>query len=301
MKLSVFMSALMPTFTKDSLDTEIEELQKNVNQLNIPYLEKAVKQVGRYEFQSTFAESLEEALTERVKVKKHVNFLGLFLEICKVMRDQLPVLERLVDDYFENDISVHNMNLQRVNLLQYIPTMNFICTYMRYFSSYAIGLEINHTSQSSAAVFDLKPADRDWLARHRQSFLDSVQVVYHRGRNLEKVFESIPDVSIDPSNAQLVETNLAAKGDPLGLNVIPLCVNPIFFIRKVVANYQITRYNAAKEEVAMLERKIYNLRMINEGRNDAKMQAQIAYDEDVRLTPLKQQIQEWEDKYVNYA
>ena len=62
MKLTPFIASLMPTFTKDTLEVEFEELQKLINNINIPFLEGGVKNLGKYDFGTTFAEKMEEVL-----------------------------------------------------------------------------------------------------------------------------------------------------------------------------------------------------------------------------------------------
>lgn len=301
MKITQFMATLAPSFTKDTLLEEYEDVQKQLNQINLPLLEGAMKNLSRFHFKSSLAEKMEESLFDGIKVKRYPNFIGGFTEVCKRMRDQMPVIERLIDEHFELDISSHAMTIQRINILQYVPVMSFTLRYMRAFMNYAVSLEVNASSDSPEPVFDLIPADRDWLARHREAFIDSVSVVYKRGANLEKVFEAMPDINIDPSNAKIVEQTQGGVADPLGMGFIPLIINPIFHFRKMVMNYQVERYHLAKAEHDMLQRKLHNLRMISEGRNDAKTQRDIRYTEEQRVRPLAQKIQKWEAEYVHSA
>ena len=301
MKLTQFMATIMPSFTKDTLVEEFEDVQKQLNTINIPLFEGAMKNLSKYHFKSSFAEKMEDSLFENVKIKRYPNFIGGFLEVCKRMRDQLPIIEKLIDEHFELDISSHAMTLQRINVLQYIPVMNFILRYQRAFMNYGVSLEVNAESDSSTPVFDLIPADRDWLERHREAFVESLGVVYNRGANLEKVFENMPDMNVDPSNVKVVEQTQGSKADPLGMGFIPLIINPIFHFRKMVMNYQVERYHLARAEHDMLQRKLYNLRLISEGRNDAKMQKEIRYTEEQRVRPLAQKLQKWEKDYVHSA
>lgn len=295
------MATIMPSFTKDTLVEEFEDVQKQLNTINIPLFEGAMKNLSKYHFKSSFAEKMEDSLFENVKIKRYPNFIGGFLEVCKRMRDQLPIIEKLIDEHFELDISSHAMTLQRINVLQYIPVMNFILRYQRAFMNYGVSLEVNAESDSSTPVFDLIPADRDWLERHREAFVESLGVVYNRGANLEKVFENMPDMNVDPSNVKVVEQTQGSKADPLGMGFIPLIINPIFHFRKMVMNYQVERYHLARAEHDMLQRKLYNLRLISEGRNDAKMQKEIRYTEEQRVRPLAQKLQKWEKDYVHSA
>ena len=299
MKLTQFMATLMPSFTKDTILEEFEDVQKQINQIDIPLFEKAMKGLSRHRFASEFAEGMGDSLFDGLKVKRYPNFIGGFLDITKGRQEQLSVIERLIEQHFELDVSTHAMNLHRINILQYVPVMNFVCRYMRAFTNYAISLEINHLSDSPEPVFDLIPADRDWLSRHRNTFLESVRVVKRRGDNLEKVFADLPDMAIDPQNAKIVEQTQGGAADPMGLGFIPLSINPIFHIRKMVMNIQVERYHLAKAEYDVLQRKVYNLKLINDGRNDAKLQREIRYTEEQRLRPLNHKIQKWEQDYIH--
>lgn len=295
------MATLMPSFTKDTILEEFEDVQKQINQINLPLFEKAMKELSRHQFRSQFADDMAVSLFEGVKVKRYPNFLGGFLEVTKRMQNQLPVLERLIDEHFELDVSAHAMNLHRINILQYIPVMSFVCRYMRAFTNYAISLEINHLSDSPEPVFDLIPADRDWLGRNRATFVDSVAVVQRHGTDIQSVFDNLPEMAIDPSNAKVVEQTQGGKADPMGLGFIPLTINPIFHVRKMIMNIQVERYHLAKAEYDMLQRKVYNLKQINDGRNDAKLQKDIRYTEEQRIRPLSQKIQKWEQEYIHDA
>lgn len=301
MKLTQFMATLMPSFTKDTILEEFEDVQKQINQINIPLFEKAMKELSRHKFASELADNMGVSLFDNLKIKRYPNFLGGFLDVTKTMQEQLPVLERLIEDHFELDVSAHAMNLHRINILQYVPVMNFVCRYMRAFTNYAISLEINHLADSPEPVFDLIPADRDWLSRHRATFLDSLAIVKRRGENLEKVFNDLPDMAIDPQNAKIVEQTQGGRADPMGLGFIPLAINPIFHVRKMIMNIQVERYHLAKAEYDVLQRKVYNLKLINDGRNDAKLQKEIRYTEEQRLRPLNQKIQKWEQDYIHGA
>lgn len=301
MQLSKFIEMLAPTFTRDDLETEFEELSKVINNINYPFLNGVIKELGKYDFSTTFTENLEDSFQNDLKMKRSFNFLGYFLEITKEQRDQLPMIQKLMDEHFEDvDFSSHNLTLQKVNTLQYIPIMMFVSRFIRTFSNYALGLEINAKSEGEP-VYELIPAERDWLDSNRTAFLDSVRVIMRRSTNIEKTFEGLPDLAVSPSNAKVIEHTQAGKADPLALGIIPLAINPFFWIGKKVVDYQTTRYHLAVDEYKMLERKAYNLKLIARDRNDAGLQKQIKYLEENRINPLKQKIAQWEEEYVNNA
>lgn len=297
MNLTPFLASLMPTFTKDTLESEFSELQKLITTVNLPVLENAVKHLGKMEFQSKLVDNMEFALVNDAKMKKEKNFLHMFLTITKAQNAQLPILDKMVDGYFDEDITHYNLTLQRVNVLRYIPVMMFVATYIRTFVNYAISLEVNEQHSDGEETFVLIPHERDWLSKHKQTFISAVYAITKPGSRLEKLINDLPDVAIDPNTVKIVEQAQGQKADPLQLNLIPTIINPFFWVGKAIVNYQVSRYHGAKEELRVLEMKVYNLKQINEGRNDAKLQKEIKYTEEKRVIPLKRKIMEMEENY----
>lgn len=297
MKITDFMATIMPSFSREHVEDEVESLKQEVNDINIPIFEGGFKLLGKDKMTSDVANDMGETLYKGIGLKNYPNFIGGFLEINKKIRDQLPVVERWVRDKFGEDISKHAMDPLKYNVLQLIPVMGFVARYCRMFYNVAISIECNIKSDSPEPVFDIIPYQRDWLAKHLTSFIDSVRLIMKRAGDLDKIFENLPDIVIDPRNAGVVQQTQGNLTDPLNFGIIPLSINPIFLIRKIHMNYQADRYHLAKEELRMLERKVYNLKQMNEGRNDAKLQREIRYTEEKRIIPLAKKIADWEEEY----
>lgn len=297
MNITTFMATLLPQFSKSTLVEELDNVSNEVNRINMPILEAANKEFGKEKFQTDIAKDMEEAL-RGIGLTRQPNFIGYFLDITKHMRDILPKIETWIEKEFDHDISSNAITPVKYNLLQYVPMLTFICRYVRMFYNMAITIEINTRSDSEFPVFDILGYHRDWLARNADAFINSVKILMKRSGNLDKVFESLPDMNIDTHNAKLIETTQGKNVDPLEFGLIPLSINPIFHFRKIIVAYQASRYHSAKEEKRMLEQKTYNLKLILDGRNDPRLQKRIIYDEN-RVRELQQQIDKWEKEYLN--
>ena len=287
-KISEFLKFLQPTNNRDVLETEYSDLQKEITRFNIPTFELAIKSLGRHTFTNDLAANMLVLLEQvsGIKGKAHQNFLHVFLDLSNKINSQLPFIESLIERHFEEDLSIHSLDLARINILRYLPIM----------TSYALALEVNLKSEDES--LELIPADRDWLANNRRAFLDSCKIIHKHSGNIEKIFDNLPEVNIDPTNIKTVESTLPPQQtDPLGMGFVPLCVNPFYMVRKIISNYQVERYHLAEEEVASLKLKVYNLKILNEGRNDPKTQHQINYIEEQRIRPLNEKIQKWEKEY----
>lgn len=300
MELQRFMATLMPTFTRNDVLDELKAVEESIDNF-LPILKSAQRKLSRYVFDHQFIERLEERLISEVKLKRQPNFMMMFLELTEKMKSQIPVIEDLVMEKFESDVTVHAMNLHRINVLQYIPIMLFTIQYMRSFTNIALSIDINHKSDAETAVYEIIEADTTWLSTNRSTFIDAARVVNRRSDDLEKVFADLPEMDVDPHNVKVVEATKHVATDPMAMGIIPISINPFFHFQKIIVEFQVQRYHSMQEECKMLERKVYNLQLINDGKNDPKLQKEIKYIEENRLRPLKQKLQDMERKYVSNA
>lgn len=107
MKITDFMATIMPSFSREHVEDEVESLKQEVNDINIPIFEGGFKLLGKDKMTSDVANDMGETLYKGIGLKNYPNFIGGFLEINKKIRDQLPVVERWVRDKFGEDISKH--------------------------------------------------------------------------------------------------------------------------------------------------------------------------------------------------
>lgn len=298
MELQRFMATLMPTFTKNDILDELKATEESINSF-LPILQQAQRRLNRFTFKHEFVERLEERLIREAKLKRQPNFMMMFLELVEKMEKQIPVIEKLVHDKFESDVTVHAMNLHRINVLQYIPIMLFTIQYMRSFTNIALSLEINTASDSETAVYEIIEADTSWLSANRSTFVDACRIMNRKSDDLEKVFEDLPEMDVDPHNVKVVEATKHVAIDPMAMGLIPITINPFFHFQRIIVEWQVQRYHSMKTECELLERKVHNLNLINDGKNDPKLQQQAKYIEEERLRPLKQEIAKMEQKYVH--
>lgn len=304
MNLSPFIASLMPSMSKATIEDEFDALRE-IHAKTSTFMERAYNNIGKHNFKSSPANRMLESLDNRRLGKqksfsgftKNLNFIGYFNNLMAAIGKQLPIIESMVDKYFEEDNSVHALNLQRINFLQYVPILTFIVSYARSYTNYAISIELNILSNNE--VFEIYPAESNWINKNFSVFIEAVEACIRRSGDIEKIFEELPDLLVSKDNAKTVSSTIGSKGDPMGLGFIPVPINPFYYAGQFLSNYQAERYHLANEELKMLERKVHNLKIINEGRNDAKIQKEIAYTEDTRIRPLREKVAKMEEEYVN--
>lgn len=299
MKLNSFITTLLPSFTKEMLREDLECLRKEFRESTLPPYELAQKEFGKYKFKAKWVENFQAELKRDVSHISFNNFINPVLAALKLIEDRLPMLERMVDKYYEEDIVKDAMNLKRFNTLHYLEAVSYFLRYSRRLLNMAFALEINTLSEDiSDTMENITPFDLQWLNKGRSSYFQILQIILDKKVDFEKAVDALPDINVNVNNAKVVETTKGRDADPLGLGLIPLVLNPIYHIGMAVAEWQVSRLRAAQEEQEILKVRVYNLKLLQQGKNDAKLQNEIRYIEEKRLAPLQKKIAQMEKDYA---
>ncbi|MOA51277.1 hypothetical protein D3C78_1744100 [compost metagenome] len=99
---------------------------------------------------------------------------------------------------------------------------------------------------------------------------------------------------VAPDDVSTVEATVGAtKTDPFHFGIIPVRLNPIYYVRMAIAEWQVNRYKAAVEEKRALE---YRLLVLKDGSKDAKIEQEIVYTEG-RLQKLNKKLNDMEEGF----
>ena len=299
MKLNSFITTLLPSFSKEMLREDLECLRKELKESTMPPYELSKKEFGKRKFKATWVENFHSQMKSDVQRISFVNFIAPVHQCLLNIDERLPMLERMVDKYYEEDIVKDAMNLKRFNTLHYMEAVSFFLRYSRRLLNMAFALEINACSEDvSDEMEDILPFDLQWLNRGRSSYFQVMQILLDKKLDFEAAVNDLPDINVNMNNAKVVESTKGRDADPANLGLIPLVLNPIYHIGMAVAEWQVSRLRAAQDEEEILKVRVYNLKLIDQGRNDAKLQRQVNYIETKRLRPLQKKIAEMEKDYA---
>jgi hypothetical protein len=105
------------------------------------------------------------------------------------------------------------------------------------------------------------------------------------------VFEGIPDITVEVDNIDNVASATGLKNlDPLKIGAYGLVLNPIYHLRMVYAEWQVARFDAAKEERKLLDYQILDMKNALEGKSDPKLERALEYSQD-RMSKLNYKIE----------
>lgn len=285
-------------FPKNQIVDDLNVLRQDISAHTLPMFQTAEKDFATRVFKSKWSESFHKNFKNEVRKVNSKNFIAPTVTVLEKIVERIDLLEKLAEEHFNDDISIHAMSIKRLNILSYIEACTFFCTYARRLLTTTFAIEINTASDDvTSELEDILPVNLEWLQRRRDSFFLVFDILLNSKGDLAKVMDDLPEINVNPTNIKAVEA-VNKNLDPFGFGFIPVVLNPAYHIGVFVAEWQVERLNTARAEKDVLEVQCLNLKMLDENKNDAKLQKSIKYIEDNRLKPLYKKIAKMEEKYA---
>lgn len=297
MSLMNVLKGMKEGFPKNQVIEDLNILRQDLTTYTIPMYQQAEKDFGTRTFKSKYAENFQKHLKNDVRKINSKNFIVPVNKALANVMERLDVLEKLAEEHFNDDISIHAMSIKRINILSYIQACTFFSIYARRLISTVFAIEINTGAEDiTSELEDILPINLDWLAQRRSSWFTTLDIFLNGKGDITKVVEELPEINVNATNIRAVEA-VNRDLDPYGFGFIPVVLNPAYHIGVFVAEWQNDRLNTARAEKDVLEVRLMNLKLLDEKKNDAKLQASIHYIEEKRLKPLYKKVTKMEEKY----
>ena len=299
MKLTQYITSLLPGFERSELLSDVRLLSKELVEITIPPFEAAAPIYSKWKFQSKAIQDFAKEFDHTVKSDFKGNYVEVLNEVLKRSQENLGVIERMIEKNFAQDIMRDGMTYMKANILQYLEAITFLSKYSRKVLLWTHAAETNVIEKRNDRIGkEMTPAERDWLHVNRASFFAVVNIVAGKPKDVEATLSAVPDIVINPDNAQNVLATVGARRlDPFHFGLIPIALNPIYHIRMAIAEWQVARYNAAIEEKRGLEYRLLALKGAQDGKKDAKLEEAIEYNEE-RLSKLNYKLARMEQDYA---
>lgn len=295
MKISNYVQRLLPKFGRDTIEGSIRDIRKELTEHTLPPYESALPLLKDWTFKDKQFIEMERLFKREVQSKFHGNFIEVTFEILKRTNDNLNVLEKLVEKEFARDVVRSSMTYSKAQILRLVEAVDFVITYSRKNLIFVLGRETNLYRQNGMVGKEMRPSEIEWLQANRTTFIALLKTLDRPTRELEKIIDGIPDIEVDPSNEDMVAATSGRKSiDPMSLGFYSNFKNPIFYIGMRYAEWQVSRYDRAREERTMLEYQILELENSMDGKEDPKIQRAMEYTQD-RLDKLNRKISKFEE------
>ncbi len=291
MFLDKFISALLPSFEKDRLISDIRITRGEFQELQGAY-EEAAKLLKGWKFKD---EDVNRKLSEFKRISGDHDFPIVTIQKgFATMVQNLQIAEDQAAIIFGSVVAGKGMTFKQATIVQYCDAFFLVAKYARKFLNYIYVAETLPFRDEVTAADQLPKAERDWLDKHFVDFCNAFKAATNEPKKTLAAIEGIPEIEVASSNLASLEATVGKNQlDPLKLGFIASKANPIYFVRMVVAEYQVRRYKEMKEELSLLQLRRMNLEKLKAGKNDANLEKQIQYVES-RVQKLSYEIAEME-------
>jgi len=298
MKIQKFLSLMLPTFERSRLTEELSVLRAEVDEITLPPYLSVKEHYGRSKLHAKQCQNYDREFAKKISPKlANANYLYAVSTVLEGLGERLDTIEKMVNKAFAQDVGSSAISFTRANLIQYLEVASFASRYARRLLLWTLSEEQAEGKTGFTLPKAMSKAEERWVWDNRDNFAQACRILYIPSRQLESSFAAIPDMTVTADEVPMVEQTLGAtKTDPLGFGLIPVRLNPIYYVRMAVAEWQVNRYKAALEEKRALE---YRLLALKEEREpDARLQQEIAYTEG-RLQKLNKKVMDMESDYYD--
>lgn len=295
MNVFQFVRSMLPSFKRNDVSERIRLIRGDLVNETIPPYETTVADYKSINFTAPPVVAFEKEFSKYVSTEYRGKWFEVVLQVLKNLQNNFDFIESLVQDNYANDIVVEGLTYKRAQILQYIALAGFVSDYSRQVLLYLLVCEANLKARALPDGKERPLPEIKWLLENRTAYFRALNAMSLREKELAAVLDDIPDIVVTEDSAELVaETVGRHKVDPMNFNIIPIGKNPFHFIGIRWANWQVAKYQRAKEEKRALEFRLEQLRCQRNGTEDPRLEKSIAYYEEevnrlaVRLAKMEE-------------
>jgi hypothetical protein len=291
MFLSKFIKLLIPTFEKDRLISDLRVTHGEITELQAAY-STAAKLLKNWKFQNDF---VSDRMSDFKRVMSTSENPIVYISDClgDILKN-VQQLEDLAASTLGNNVSGSGLTYKQATIVKYCDAMFLVSKYSRKFLNWVYVMETSSFATDEKITDSISKYELEWLETTFVDFCNALKSTSSDSGKVASSFDSIPEIQVSASDPEsLKETIGESKLDPLRLGFIASKANPIYYVRMLVAEYQVRRYKEMKEELSLIQLRRMNLEKLKAGKSDANLEKQIEYVEG-RVQDLSFQIAEME-------
>lgn len=287
-----YIKSLAPIYERRDLLAALNQIQEEHSATVTPITEDVRELLGSRQLRSPMANQYAKLLSRQVNFGNK-NPITLIVESLDQLQKNYPFLEKEVRRLFSIQFTTTAVTYERVNILRYIESIAFYLRYSRKFLLIVLAEEVQTNGGTPA---NWSKASRQWLADNLDAYVGLFNAINRTDSQLKQAFSTISSAEVEEETLDLATKNLGLKGtDPLRLGLFSPQRNIFFAMGKYIAEMQVKRYKAAKDELYALQQRMQELREIEKsGQVKPNLQKFIQVTEE-RIEKLDFQINSFEE------
>jgi hypothetical protein len=277
MFLDKFIGALLPSFEKDRLINDIRITRGELDALKDAYSE-AAKLLKSWKFQNS--EVIDKVTAFKRIVGTSDNPIVFIDDHLKTVLENLEVAETQAAAILGAVVAGKGLTFKQGTIVQYCDALFLVTKYARKFLNYVYVMESLSFKEGAVATESIPKHELGWIDEKFLDFCNALKSTTDDPKKVLAGIEGIPEIEVASANLASLKSTVGDQTlDPLKLGFIASKYNPIYFVRMVVAEYQVRRYKEMKEEISLLSLRRMRLEKLKGGKDDANLEKQIEYVE----------------------
>jgi hypothetical protein len=281
-KLINFIKSLLPRIGKDQILEDLRITATELDQIVIPSYEQAAEFFKVNKPKSEMAKSLSEDFYrkfEKGAMAKQASIIGEVAARLSFIKQNLAYVQAQIEIVLERDILNEGLTAKKAILVRAANQISFISRFSSDVLNYVYVAEAIAVNVDVQESMSLSPAAYKHVQNNIKVFATLLSDYGIPTREFEKIYTAVPDIVVSSRNeSSIVGLFKEQDIDPFTSPYVQgFTGNPIYHVRLVFAEWQASRYKANKEKKRMLELRLLHLKLINEKKNDPKIEAEINY------------------------
>ena len=299
MKLLAYVKELLPRLSKNQIQEDLRITIAEVDQVVLPSYHQAAEFFRSNRFSSDENKDLSDDFyreLEKAGIAKQATFIGEVAIRLPYVRDNATYIQGLIESILERDVINEGLTVKKAILIRAAEHVSFVSRFsVDLLNLVYVNESIKHNTDVQETL-RLSQGEINRVVKNIKQFSALISTYGVPNKDFVKILDDIPDVVISRRTEHSI-VNLYKESDldpiPSGL-IKGFTGSPIYHVRLIIANWQANRYKANKEKKKVLELRALHLRLLNEKKNDPKIEQEIQYVQG-RIDRLEQNLREDEE------
>lgn len=279
-----YLKSFTPTLKRSDVLEDVRLTLKELDETVIPNYNNAVDFFKSSRLSSATNRELGEMFYAEFKVKgpKRSTFIGDISDAIVNLRKNVDYIYKDFDKLLEADVIAQGLNMRSAFAVRFADYASFMTNYAIDLLSYVYFFEVQQKVGVNDSIdIEINPVTIKKVNDNMFNFSKLLNMYACEHNDFVKINKNIVDVLAMSNPEALASVYDRNQLDPMPAALMPGFIpNPIYHFRMMIAEYQLRRYKANEDKKKALELRLMHLQLVKEGKNDARIEKQIAYTQD---------------------
>lgn len=273
MSFQKFLKSLLPSFKRDRLKTDSQNVRNQLMTVALPAYASAVES-----FKKPLVSEQGQEFTRRydIMVAKRNKANSIVFDIHErllKLPKLLDAIDKQIEVGFTDDVVASGMTLRKANVIRGLEVLGFIAKFsmglvnaIAHYEILAKGIQVDYVS-------DVTPGEYKRLLKYINDFAQALESLSSM-KDYEVAFDNIPEARVEDDAFRSMIG--AGESDPFQLfTLASFNGNPIYTVLMMVAEWQMNNFKQMQDQKKLLEIRLMQLKRINEQRPSPELEREI--------------------------